>query len=163
MINFNKVKLSVNIIGKAYTDELKRQLEISDSIATKDLYNSIKFSSIIKTNRIDLKIVALPYLYWIDKGRKASGKKPPYDPLLKWVVAKGIQFDNMSQKSTAFVIQKSLATKDTKPKNVISKTRINVMNNKPLMDELAKAAAKDISVFAMTVLKDLKNPTIKNT
>lgn len=163
MINFNKIKLSVNIIGKAYTDELKRQLEISDSIATKDLYNSIKFSSIIKTNRIDLKIIALPYLYWIDKGRKASGKKPPYDPLLKWVVAKGIQFDNMSQKSTAFVIQKSLATKDTKPKNVISKTRINVMNNKPLMDELAKAAAKDISVFAMTVLKDLKTPTIKNT
>lgn len=163
MINFNKIKLSVNIIGKAYTDELKRQLEISDSIATKDLYNSIKFSSIIKTNRIDLKIVALPYLYWIDKGRKASGKKPPYDPLLKWVVAKGIQFDNMSQKSTAFVIQKSLATKDTKPKNVISKTRINVMNNKPLMDELAKAAAKDISVFAMTILKDLKTPTIKNT
>ncbi len=163
MINFNKIKLSVNIIGKAYTDELKRQLEISNSIATKDLYNSIKFSSIIKTNRINLKIVALPYLYWIDKGRKASGKKPPYDPLLKWVVAKGIQFDNMSQKSTAFVIQKSLATKDTKPKNVISKTRINVMNNKPLMDELAKAAAKDISVFAMTILKDLKTPTIKNT
>lgn len=163
MINFNKIKLSVNIIGKAYVDELKRQLEISNSIATKDLYNSIKFSSIIKTNRIDLKIVALPYLYWIDKGRKASGKKPPYDPLLKWVVAKGIQFDNMSQKSTAFVIQKSLATKDTKPKNVISKTRINVMNNKPLMDELAKAAAKDISVFAMTILKDLKTPTIKNT
>lgn len=163
MINFNKIKLSVNIIGKAYIDELKRQLEISNSIATKDLYNSIKFSSIIKTNRINLKIVALPYLYWIDKGRKASGKKPPYDPLLKWVVAKGIQFDNMSQKSTAFVIQKSLATKDTKPKNVISKTRINVMNNKPLMDELAKAAAKDISVFAMTILKDLKTPTIKNT
>jgi len=163
MINFNKIKLSVNIIGKAYVDELKKQLVESDSIATKDLYNSIKFSSLIKSNRIDLKIVALPYLYWIDKGRRASGKKPPYDPLLKWVVAKGIQFDNMSQRSTAFVIQKSLATKDTKPKNVISKTRINVMNNKVLMDELATAAAKDISVFAMTILKDLKNPTIKNT
>ena len=163
MINFNKIKLSVNIIGKAYVDELKEQLVQSKSIATKDLYNSIKFSSLIKSNRIDLKIVALPYLYWIDKGRRASGKKPPYDPLLKWVVAKGIQFDNMSQKSTAFVIQKSLATKDTPAKNVISKTRVSILNNKQLMDELAKAAAKDISVFAMTILKDLKNPTIKNT
>jgi hypothetical protein len=69
----------------------------------------------------------------------------------------------MSQRSTAFVIQKSLATKDTPAKNVISKTRVSILNNKQLMDELAIAAAKDISVFAMTILKDLKNPTIKNT
>lgn len=167
MIGFNKIKLSVNKLGQEYVDEMKRQLQESKSIATKDLYNSIRYSAIIKVNRIDLKIVALPYLYWIDKGRRASGKNPPFDPILRWVKAKGVQFQTKSAKSmsdisTAFVVQKSLATKDTKPKNIFAKTRIAVLNNKPLMDEMAKSAAKDIGILAVNILKDLKNPTIKN-
>jgi hypothetical protein len=168
MINFNKIKLSVNIIGSAYVTELKKQLEQSGSIATRDLYNSIKYSAIIKSNRIDLKVVSLPYLYWIDKGRRATGKRPPYEPILTWVKAKGIDWKTpsgktMKKESVAFAIQNILKDKDTPPKGVIQKTRINILNNKQLMDELAQSAAKDISVFAMTVLKDLKNPTIKNT
>jgi hypothetical protein len=162
MIGFNKIKLSVNKLGQAYVDEMKKQLEQSDSIATRDLYNSIKYSAIIKANRIDLKIVALPYLYWIDKGRKASGKKPPLDPLLRWVEAKSVTIGK-TPLASAFAVQKILATKDTKPKNIFSKTRTAVLNNKPLMDEMAKSAAKDIGILAINILKDLKSPTIKNT
>ncbi len=56
MINFNKIKLSVNIIGEAYVTELKKQLEQSGSIATRDLYNSIRYSAIIKSRKYGDKV-----------------------------------------------------------------------------------------------------------
>jgi len=44
---------------------------------------------------------------------RGPGKKPPLDPILKWVKKNGVIFDGTNDKGTAFVIQKSIGKKGT--------------------------------------------------
>ena len=45
---------------------------------------------------------------------RGPGKRPPLDPILKWVKREKILFDGLSEKGTAFVIQKGIAKNGTK-------------------------------------------------
>lgn len=45
---------------------------------------------------------------------RGPGKKPPLDPLLKWVSDKGIIFKDSTAEGTAFAIQASIAKNGTK-------------------------------------------------
>jgi hypothetical protein len=45
---------------------------------------------------------------------RGPGKKPPLDPILKWVSRKGIVFEGTDERGTAFAIQNSISKKGTK-------------------------------------------------
>lgn len=45
---------------------------------------------------------------------RGPGKKPPLDPILKWVSQKGIIIEGSDERGTAFAIQKSISKKGTK-------------------------------------------------
>ena len=45
---------------------------------------------------------------------RGPGKKPPLDPILSWVNAKGIQFEGSTKRGTAFAIQASIGKNGTK-------------------------------------------------
>ena len=45
---------------------------------------------------------------------RAPGKKPPLDPILKWVSQKGILIKGSDERGTAFAIQNSISKKGTK-------------------------------------------------
>lgn len=44
---------------------------------------------------------------------RGPGKRPPLNAILSWVKKKGIEFKNLSQRGTAFAIQKSISEKGT--------------------------------------------------
>jgi hypothetical protein len=78
--------------------------------AEADQYTSEK--SYIVDDDEGLKLVTPDYLQYAVYGR-GPGKAPPLDSMISFVKAKGIIFDNMDQRGTAFAIQASIAKKGT--------------------------------------------------
>ena len=70
---------------------------------------------------------------------RAPGKKPPLDPILKWVKMKGIVFDKTDAKGTAFAIQASIGKNGTK----------NYKPNAP--NALQEALNEEIKAYSKTL------------
>lgn len=72
-------------------------------------------NGVIVTNEQDQKVTLFtPQHVQFARYGRGPGKKPPLDPLLKWVIKKGIVEDIKDAKGTAFAIQNSISTKGTK-------------------------------------------------
>lgn len=56
---------------------------------------------------------------------RPSGNAPPVEPLIKWVVAKGIETDSKKAKGVAFAIAKKIAKKGT-DRNIAKKNWVGV-------------------------------------
>jgi hypothetical protein len=74
--------------------------------------------------------MAADYFKYVDEGRKPNSKQPPIKPIQSWVTHKGIRFNNMSSKQTAFIIARSIGKKGIKPLNAKQKLYSNLLNKK---------------------------------
>lgn len=146
MEEFSNIQKALDDFGDEYIKELTKQLIALDKVATGKLLRSLSYKVVERVEgQFELILEAESYLRFVDKGRKASGKMPPVQPFIKWVQAKGVKFKSktndrfLTTEQTAFVIARSLKTKDIKPTNVMKKALKNVLYMK---ERILKNGAK---------------------
>lgn len=157
--NFPNIETSLNLLGDEYIKELSKQLIQLDKVATGNLLRSLDYK-VLKgvEGMFSLVIKADSYLKFVDAGRKASGKMPPSKPIERWVVARNIKFKNkkgkyLTKESTAFLIARSLKTKNIKPTNVLKITLGNILNYKTKI--LKDGARADFENLVNSIVLDL--------
>lgn len=116
-------KYMLNNIGEEYVKWLKYLIKTNRKIASGRLLKSIDYKVIKQTTGYILKITSEDYLKYVDGGRRAGAKMPPINPIKKWVEMRGIKFEKMSSKQTAFIIARSISKKGIEPTNIISQAQ----------------------------------------
>ena len=117
----------------------------------KDLDQHTSEKNVIESDATSVTLFTPSHVQFAAFGR-GPGKKPPLDPILKWVKREGIIFDNTDQRGTAFAIQNSIAKKGTKnwkpnAPNVIESA---------IKNELEKYSKAIASAFAIQVNGEIK-------
>lgn len=109
-------KLAPTITRKASDilyDSVIEEIHAVNAIATEEYIKSVEALFDFTTDEYLVEVGSkAPQAYWIEVGRKASGKMPPVDRIYQWVLAKGV--GNTYQ--DAFRIAKYLQFNDTPAK-----------------------------------------------
>jgi hypothetical protein len=164
MINealYKAVETVLTKYGESITAAIKSNLQNKNSLSTGNLYNSIQFHISFFSQTVSLGILAEDYLKWVDQGRK-PGKKPPLSEILQWVKTKRLASKGLpekkiqglpeKQKAIAFLIQKSIGLKGTKPKHVVADALKEA--EKTLYIEIGTAINSVIGTDLTQALKD---------
>lgn len=155
MNDFSNLKKQLEILGVESIGFITKILAENDKQVTGNLIRSLDFKVIQQVDGLFLQILAAPYFKFVDEGRK-PGKMPPVKPIQKWSERKGIKFNKMSSRQTAFVIARSIGKKGIRPLNITNRLIQNIMKNK---ETLIKAGAvKDIEeLINKTFITPIKN------
>ena len=88
----------------------------SNGLKDSDIYREL---SVHATNDGDLvlDITLNDYIEYIENGRRAGGKFPPMEAIIKWCKEKGIPTDN----STIFLIRRAIAREGVEPRPIMAK------------------------------------------
>ena len=136
--------------------QLKTSLRNRKANASRALSQSIVFVGSKTALGLRFQLKMEDYWKWVNDGRKA-GKRPPIEPILKWIAQKGIRPtnfkrgkkpDNLRQfRSLAYAIATNIGKRGTKGNNfytdVIPSEKEFV---KSVTKRLAKAAKQDVLV-----------------
>lgn len=93
---------------------------------------------------------------------RGPGKKPPLDPILKWVSKKGIIFKGTDERGTAFAIQNSIAKKGTKNWKPNAPSIIEESIKKEL-EKYNKALAEAFTIQVNDEIKKFNEENFKET
>lgn len=156
--------------GNEVIQALRNNLELVNSIATRNLIASIQVKVIISGNVFTWELLMADYWKYVEHGRKA-GKMPPIDSIMKWITDKGIEVPldpflkkaisslknkkikkalsrhtkEVMRKKMAFGIARKIAKKGTKPTGFYS----DVINHEwveKLKTDISKALKKDYTI-----------------
>ena len=114
MAGDNQVTGILNVAGAQMSAEMK------DAIQRKrvTVFGVVNASGKLKDSvRYDIKeavlrVYALDYIYYLEKGRK-PGKKAPRSAIRKWIDDKGINPEGISKDSLAYLIQRKIGEEGT--------------------------------------------------
>jgi hypothetical protein len=134
---------ALNEVGALMVKTLQQELRRSGKVATGDLVRSISF----KTTGTSITLTGLPYLKWVDQGRK-PGKMPPPSQLVNWVKIKKLTRPGQSPEQAAWAIAKGIAKNGIKKTDVIAKTK------KLTKKEVSKIISNGFSQIAMQRVRD---------
>jgi len=93
------------------------------------------FSYRIRTDFSKLQFVALDYIQYVDKGRRAKTRKVPIGNLIAWIRDKNITAPNLTTNQLAYAIQTSIFKNGIKPTNIIEE--IETQNTELIVEGLA--------------------------
>jgi hypothetical protein len=145
-----------------YGEVIKKQLQsdIKTKPASKygaanasgKLANSIRF----EVDETGLKVYALDYFYYVEKGRK-SGKAPPRAVIEQWITDKGIVSD-ISTKSLAFLIQRKIAREGTE---IYKQGGSKLLEDIITPNLLTQIRSDVILLFGAVAIEQMKSTVIK--
>lgn len=127
-LEYNYLRRMLNVIGREFIEDLKRELIAKDKVATGDLVSSLGYVvNVTEDGNYSIDIISKPYLKYVDGGRR-PGKMPPIKAIIPWIEAKGIKFINkkgnaIPKESAAFIIARSIGEKGIKPTNVVKEAQ----------------------------------------
>lgn len=101
---------------------LKENLKKYGKTVSKDLYNSIHVEVAEFTNSFEIIGKSLFYGQFVERGRKAGGKRVPLNVLLQWVKARGLASGNKEISKIAWAVQTSIHKKGIKAAPFVSDT-----------------------------------------
>lgn len=154
-IDLSNLNKSLEILGVESIGFITKILAENDKQVTGNLIRSLDFKIVKGIDDLFLQIVAAPYFKFVDEGRK-PGKMPPIKPIQKWSERKGIKFNKMSNRQTAFVIARSIGKKGIRPLNITNKLIDNIIRNKQTI--IKNGAVKDIQEYInKTFITPIKN------
>lgn len=126
--------------GKEVIKQARANLTRKDMNVTRELYRSLKFALTVSSNSVEQRFTSARWGAFQDlgvKGTKSSKRAPdspfqfkskmiPWQPVIKWVTARKIQFRTpsgqfMSYRSTAFLIARSIPRKGLKATQFFSR------------------------------------------
>lgn len=96
----------IRFIGQFIINELGAELIKQQHRATGELIASLDYRA--KNNNTTLEILMNDYGAYVNRGRRAGGKKVPIQALVDWIKVKGIETNNKKAVSIAFAIQKTI-------------------------------------------------------
>ena len=114
----------MTLIGEKVREEYQVELKnntngfgnLMNSVASGELYNSVKFKLEKKDGKLSLYFVAAKHYINVEKGRVA-GRFPPKSVILKWLDQRGIQpKEGMTKEGLSFIIGRSISENGIKPK-----------------------------------------------
>lgn len=113
--------------------------------------------SFVEIGIADVTLFTPSHIQFAAYGR-GPGKKPPLDPILKWIKREGIIFSGTDERGTAFAIQNSISKKGTKnwqpnAPNVIDEA---------IKDEISKYSQALAAMFVIQVNDEVKEFNQKN-
>lgn len=128
--------------GRDYVKILTRELLRAGKEASGNLIRSIDYRLVEEAKIINIEILSLPYLEWVDKGRK-KGTYPPIKPLIQWAQVKGLPLN------FAYGAQKNIYKFGIKPTNIIQKV-VREFETSPTLqkkyeDEVVNSIIKNIN------------------
>jgi len=108
--------------------ELVKELVSQGHEATGKLKESIEVSVRKSIDNVSIRGEFAFYGEYVDRGRKAGGKKVPIDVLIEWIRVKKLSLNGKREKDVAFAIQNSIHKKgiptdgDRRKKRFVSRT-----------------------------------------
>ena len=144
-MNFNEFARVLNLVckqalanlGQRIISQAQTNLRRGRNVATSLLINS----GAVKEGADNTILAGFPtiYAYYVEFGRRA-GKWPPFRFIYEWVRVRHVAADDEQAKSIAFLIQRSIGKKGTKPHPFL---RPAFEKNKRLYEQvIRKGAAK---------------------
>ena len=152
-LNFTNTIMVLNKYGEEIVNKYKKKLEENkpgyswNSIATRNLYNSVKSEVIVSGTRLSIEIYLADYWKTLENGQP-SGTIVSRSDLLKWIKAKPViptdrGFGIPTLKQLAYLIQRKIIRYGTEPMNFMKDTLEEVLVK--LKIDLEEAIAKDFS------------------
>lgn len=140
--------------GELIVNNYKQQL--TNSIATGNLRNSIKYNVTAGDYTYQIQISLLNYFIYIENGRR-PGKRPPIDAILNWVRVKNIIPTPMTlksgksiiptQRSLAFLISRKIGEEGITPKPYLQNTFDMLLDD--LERDLVEVIEKEVIIDIM--------------
>lgn len=151
----------LNKYGEEIVKKYKNKLEENkpgynwNSIATGNLYNSVKSEVIVSGTRISIEITLEDYWKTLENGQPA-GTIVSIGDLLKWIKAKPViptdrGFGIPTLKQLAFLIQRKIKREGTEPMNFMKATLDELLVK--LKIDLEEAIEKDFTDIMYTTIK----------
>ena len=145
-MNFDEFARELNLVckqamanlGQRIISQAQMNLKRGRNIATSLLINS----GATKEGADNTILAGFPtiYAYYVEFGRRA-GKWPPFRFIYEWVRVRHMAADDQEAKSIAFLIQRSIGTKGTKPHPFL---RPAFEKNKRLYEQVIRKGAQKI-------------------
>jgi len=138
--------------GRLIIRALKREVQEDDSIASRDLLQSIGFDPIREgDNQIAIRMAE--HWKFVDKGRK-PGKRPPMQPIQEWIARKGIPLKGRGAKKNqartlAFFIARKIGREGTRPTNFVEHALTQKFKN-DMKRSISKHLGKNIKLAITT-------------
>lgn len=139
-MNLDATKPAFERYGKEVIKQARANLSRNDMNVTRELYRSLSYRVKVSPNSIEQSFSTTRYGAFQDrgvKGTESSRRAPdspyqfksqmiPWEPIIKWVTARKIQFTTpqgrfMSFRSTAFLIARSIPKKGLRATRFFSK------------------------------------------
>lgn len=146
--------------------EARKNLKKDGSIASKNLYRSLKKDVQVSLNSFAASLSAADYWKFINwgvkgiksgkslKGYRYTRKKPPLRFMRTWIKQKSGVFRSRDLRSQSFAVQNTVYQKGIKPTEFISKPFEILFRRLP--DELIEAYGLDVEEFLKFTLEDGK-------
>jgi hypothetical protein len=134
-------QLGAKIVSQIRQDLVTKNLTgFGPSNATGRLSDSLRYEA---TNE-GLRVYALDYIYYLEKGRK-PGKRPPVDALIPWVKARGMATDDKQARSIAFLIARKIGENGT---TIFQKGGSDLISA-VVSDQMIQQVAIEVGTFLM--------------
>ena len=134
----NSIRDILQRFGNKLQEDLRQSLDNKKKTTSGDLRQSINFNVKITGSIYTFALTMSDYWQWVDEGR-AAGKRPPIEPIRKWVSEKaafgGLDVKKKDVNSVAFLIARKIGKFGIKPSNFF-KDVINDGRVGELEDEL---------------------------
>jgi len=133
-----------NFIEGIRAESVRRMAALGRN-ATKRLSNSLKTEVVkIGTGSTQAELSGLNHWAFLGNGRR-PGKKPPVDPLIEWVKAKGLASEDKEVKKIAYIIQRKIAEEGTLDHQLGGANMFSqiIIENQPQVEEVVSAFLQD--------------------
>jgi hypothetical protein len=112
----------IQTLGQFIINELGNELIKQNHRATGNLIASLDYAVENRSGDLfSLIVTSLPYGGFVDRGRKAGGKKVPINVLVEWIKQKGIETNNKKILGIAFAIQNKIHKEGSPTKGRVKK------------------------------------------
>jgi hypothetical protein len=164
---FEQVRKALEAFGIEVVKELEDNLQRAGANASGELSRSLTFRIKHLGEAYNFQLLLDDYYTFVDKGRK-PGKRPPIQAILKWIGSKQIEVsaqrgygknkaagkvslasDLRKTRTLAFLIQRKIGLKGTKPTHFFTKT-INDERLRLLQQQLSLALQRDVEIEIKT-------------
>jgi len=161
--------------SQKFIDAIHSSLERNDRLASGVLWQSVKAPVKVMGQTVVMEITMDDYWRWVNDGRKAGGKQPPPQAMLKHIANRGISTAKIqnfyknkkglqikrkkpispqkARNTLAFLIGRSIKKKGIKPTNFLDEVL-----ESDLVTEMESAISKSLGrMITLEIKKDLKN------